>query len=764
MADLRTRTAIGLLLMLAAPAGGAAENANLSLLPAASQTEVATQSSPSGLAVIPFVQTRHELRLTGEDDSRQLSYFLSPDQVRAGGKIRIAYNNAVSILPDDAVLDLEVNGHAAGSISIRSPDGVRIEDIAVPADMLKVGRNDLRLRARQHHRVDCSLAATYELWTQIDPQKSGFVSAAPIAFSTFDDLLSVGRKADGVTEIRLIAPAGQAEAVARRALPLVETLVLFLNRAEVRVSVGELPGGGPGIDVYAGEVQGMPQTDAARGILSSAPLGLSVRKGASSGRAAVVLRAADEQAVAAALAQAARGPMRDGLQQGVLDRSVGPISASTTETFSLGETDYRAESFSGRLFRTRFDIEMPGDFYPGDYGTVDFNLIAATAPGLAPGAQLILRVNDRAVTSHILYSEEGQRFDGRRIRLPLRAFHAGLNTVEVLAELPVVGDAACEPGQTGGAKPRFVLLEDSSFTIPALAHIGKSPDLAALAGTAYPFNDGKAFDLVVDRADEATIGSALTLVGRLSLTARKPLQAVLAVGEAEQASGRNALIVSTASVAAHKSARLGTPGDGPLIDPIETASVRPAAGDEGQLSGQSEALLSAFEASTALDDDQVSWRTKTLAFLSKASTVIGRWLKYQDPVEAPRTGGEKNVLLEVSQEPAPLGDGVWTTVSAATPEALETGMSKLTDPAIWQRLNGGSATLHGAGDDLVIRMPDAYVFAPIADTSFSNLRRLAAAWLSDNFKVYVGLVLALLGGFGFWLGMTIPRKGVRTDL
>ena len=73
----------------------------------------------------------------------------------------------------------------------------------------------------------------------------------------------------------------------------------------------------------------------------------------------------------------------------------------------LSEVGYETQPFSGRLFRSSFDLVMPEDFYPGNYGSLDLKLSAATAPGLAPGAQILVRVNDRAVTSHMLYNPEG---------------------------------------------------------------------------------------------------------------------------------------------------------------------------------------------------------------------------------------------------------------------------------------------------------------------------------------------------------------------
>ncbi len=51
----------------------------------------------------------------------------------------------------------------------------------------------------------------------------------------------------------------------------------------------------------------------------------------------------------------------------------------------------------------------------------------------------------------------------------------------------------------------------------------------------------------------------------------------------------------------------------------------------------------------------------------------------------------------------------------------------------------------------------------MTEQSVGNYRRIAAAWLSDNFKIYVGLVIALIGVFAAWLGFVVQRKGTRSD-
>lgn len=724
-------------------------------------TETATKGRVSG-GLIPFEQGVEELRFTGEDDTRILSFHLSEAEAKNGGALRLAYQNAVSVLPDDGIVDVELNGQQAGSFAIRSPSGYRPETLVVSPDILKPGRNTVRIRARQHHRVDCSADAVYELWTRLDQQQSGFLSAGRTGFVAIDDLRAIGRNGAGTTEIRLIAPDSDRLAISRDAMRTIEALTLFLNRQDIRVTVADKPGEGAGIDLYFGDTGTYAQTPRAAQILSGAPAGLSVRNGETSGRATVIMRGGNAAALQAALVTAVNGPMRPGLAEGVLSPAVDTIIADRGDSFTLKDVGYRTAPFHGRLSRTQFRIEMPANFYPGDYDTVDVVLKAATAPGLAAGAQFLVRVNDRAVTSYRFHDPEGSKFDGKRIELPLRAFHPGVNRVELLAELPMESDAACVANRDE-SKPRFILLDDTAIEIPQLARIGRMPDLAAFAGGAYPFNRGEAFDVIMDQPDSASLGAAMTMVSRLSLSARKPLDAVLTVGSGETASDRDALILKVAA----RAAAAPTGGDvmGGKVDQLFTSAIVPGPAPSMNLASAapagSDALLEAFQASTALDNDRLSWSTRLMNLIARPLPAIGQWLKYGTAGEGPKVD-QTNILMQVSQQRAPLGDATWTVLNADNPADLEAGVNRLTSATQWASLTGGSAIVRRTDGGISTGSGADYALVEITDTSVSNLRRLAAAWLSDHFGIYVALVVGCLGFFGLWLGYAVPRKGVRT--
>lgn len=761
---------------LSAPVAGKA--GEFRLLPAA---KVLADQNAAGLTadkpavatvgLVPFEQSAAALRLTGEDDVSMLSFYVSPAQLAAGGQIQLAYQNAVSVLPDTASLNVELNGKDIGAFSIRSPNGFKVEKLAIPANQLKAGRNALRLAVSQHHRVDCSLDATYELWTQLDAAQSGFLGTLPAAFATIDDLMAIGRNKDGFTEIHLIAPAGGSAAIVNDSAAVIQALALFLDRDDIVVTVGEQPGTGAGIDLYVGSGTQLNQTPQARQILAAAPAGLSVRPGEVAGRATVLMVGTGRSELTTGLLTAVRGPMQAGLNSGVLAKTWGTLAAEASTRYSLADIGYDSKPFAGRLSRTHFNLDMPADFYPAEYDTMNFYLKAATAPGIAAGSQLLVRVNDRVVTSFPFRNTDGEQFNDKRIELPLRAFHPGVNRVELLAEVPVPADAACQPGERADNKPRFMMLADSALQVPALARIGRLPDLGAFAGAAYPFRDGSAFDVFVEQPDLRSAGVALTTVARLGLAARKPLNAEIKFSAPSETSTRNALVISTGEAVA----TLKAPGNADSLltgfeaapaettDPVTTAALDTATTASKIDSSDSQQLLDVFKQSTAVESDNRSWASQAQGMLAATASKFRHWLNYEDPAASSLSANEAGSLVSVSQMQAPSGEGTWTIIKSDTPQNLALGMNRLADPAIWAKLEGGSASVRATTLELVTRPAAGRYITEITDSSFGNFRRLAASWFSDNFQVYVVLLIVLLGGFGAWVGLVVPRKGVRTD-
>lgn len=715
--------------------------------------------------LVPFEQDAKAMRLVGEDDSTVLTFSLTGAQRAAGGQLQLSYRNAVSVLPESGVFDVDVNGKALGSFAIRSPNGFAPETVTVPADLLREGRNEARIRVRQHHRVDCSLEAAYELWTELDPISSGFVAQTGAGFRSVADLLSVGRSEGGVTDIRLVMGEKATASSANESLALIQSLALYLNRPDIAVSVASEPGQGPGIDVYVGSPQSYRASPAIASIFDNAPDGLSVRD-ASAGRAALFLVGSGRDDIEAKLVAAVSGPMRAGFDSGVHAASFRRLVAEPSSRYTLKDAGYRTQPFAGRLSNLRFDIEMPADFYPAEYGAIDFALKGATAPGLKPGAQLLVRVNGNAVRSYPFRDTRGEEFHGKRLELPLRAFHPGVNRVEIIAELPVESDAACAASDRNDSRPRFILLDESELNVPALARIGRLPDLAAFSGSAYPFAAGKPFDIFLDNADPRTLGAAMTMMARLSQSARAPLSGEVIFSQPEEGRHRDALVISSglslAALAPVKGSRVAMAQQGSgALDPVTTASVESVGLATATAVGDSRSLLEAFHSSTARERESLSMTDKLSDWTRQAANRFRQWLHYgNDNRSAEDTSG---ALVTLTQSRSPLGLATWTVVKAANPADLEMGVARLTAPAAWKMLEGGVATIGAEDLELVTHAAGERYVYDLSDMGFLNLRRIVAAWFSDNFQFYIVLLIGLMTGLALWLGRIVPQMGVRTE-
>ena len=119
-------------------------------------------------------------RLEGEEDVLRFPVYVTEAQSRGRPRLRVSYLSAISVAPETSELVASVNGVVVGRTRIQAPGAVKVVEFELPEGSLKLGYNSVDLAASQRHRVDCSLDATYELWTQIDPSRSGLV-VAPVA-------------------------------------------------------------------------------------------------------------------------------------------------------------------------------------------------------------------------------------------------------------------------------------------------------------------------------------------------------------------------------------------------------------------------------------------------------------------------------------------------------------------------------------------------------------------------------------------------------
>ena len=148
---------------------------------------------------------------------------------------------------------------------------------------------------------------------------------------------------------------------------------------------------------------------------------------------------------------------------------------------SFSELGLQTEEFNGRLYRAGFDLLMPPDFYPADYDKLTLSISAGYAKGLSPGAQILVRVNDKEAGSMPMRNPRGDLFEDRPIAVSLSALRPGVNRIVVEAQTPAPEDAACEVRALMDPEKRFVLFDRSELIVPDLARIARMPNLAAYA-------------------------------------------------------------------------------------------------------------------------------------------------------------------------------------------------------------------------------------------------------------------------------------------
>jgi len=657
-------------------------------------------------------------------------------------------------------LNAELNGKAMGEFAIASPFDFTRQTFSVGPGVLRPGLNTVRVSISQHHRVDCSLEATYELWTDLDPAISGFKPASPRHFASMDDLFGAGRLENGVTDLRVILPTEPDATLLKAASDIVQALSLYLGRSDIQVRVSDAPGEGPGLDLYVSDGARLANAESSA-ILNQAPLGVSIRPGQDPSRPAVIFRAEGRSGLDALLIQAVKGPMAAGLKDIRRKANFEEIRVAAGDEFSLKDIGIRSQTFEGRMMRTHFDVVMPADFYPAEYGAVDLKLHAATAPGLDPTAQMLVRINGSVVNAFPFRNADGQNFNGKLIRLPLRSFHPGVNKVELLAELPRATDKACAPATREDSKPRYVFLDKTSIKIPELARVTRLPDLAAFAGNGYPYAAGDAFAVYLDTPDAASSGAALTLMARLAQSAGMPLQGDFHFGAPSPDAVGDALVIGAkfeAAASAVAAPAFSLEGDTANAQDSEKEITSAVSVDtEAVVDNQ---LMAAFQAASVDKTTDLSLSARAKALAHSLGARFGSWLNYEDA--KPVSISPNNTLLTVAQMANANGAGAITEIRANSTEDLALGVKRLVSPDIWNQLDGGAALISAQNLALVDLPGKPPSFSKVTEQSVGNYRRIAAAWLSDNFQIYIGLVIATIGLFAACLGYIVQRKGVRT--
>ena len=696
------------------------------------------------------------MRLAGEDARLTWPMFVPAGSLDALKQFRLAYRAAVSVMPEASSIALSINGRQIGRTPVSAPNGTKAITFDVAPGVLLAGWNAFEIAVSQRHRVDCSTAATYELWTELDSGRTGLLGRAPTVTS-FDELAAVLPDATGSTPIHLLLPARPSPADLGRAVEVVERAAL---RGHFAHPVVDTKADETGLQIAVGSGGAVPQT-------VPAPLASGTRFGTTAAGTPLLILAGSSDAEL-------------DRQIGTLD-PVGPDPAGSPEgraalanlyghriepgqAVDLATLGLRSTTFSGRFFRREFEIMLPPDAYLADYGEALLLLDGGYAAGLTKDARLVVRVNGVIDGSLELDRPGGAVLQAQAVHMPLDAFRPGRNRIAIEVQLPVRPDEdACDTLASINAKERFLLLGTSSLSFPPLARVAQFPSLSAAFAGNFRVTPSAPGQLFLPRPASGSISAAATLLANVAVGTGAPSGTVVSLGMPQDGEAPALVVGAAADVSAPWLSATG-------IDGSAFAAAWPAG--PGQRQGSNGGSPETANASRPVSDvgrldawgqrvnDQAGWLGPAARQLSWLGSLAANSLRSAGLVEYP------DRPVAVDQETTFLvaqgmhGSLPLTLVSAPDDDALARGAATLTGPARIGKLAGRAAWLGDAEDGTDLAPARRQAFFRTQPFSLGNDRLVAAGWLSSHAGWYIGaaLLVVLLLGASTWAALTFSRQ------
>jgi cellulose synthase operon protein B len=681
-------------------------------------------------------------RIEGEDGSISWPVYVPASSVSRLNRFQLVFQAAISVMPEASWLTVGINGRTLGRIPIASPTSAKVIEFDVPSGTLSPGWNEVRLSTVQRHRVDCSIDATYELWTQIDPVRTGFVGS-PAVIGSLDDLAAVQPDASGVERIRLTLPPNPEQSDVERGLDLAERVALRAHFLHPVVDLSSAPASievsliGTAIDAAAAAktiAPGLQLVDRAAGLPTLIP----------------AVGSRDFEKMFDRIDEEPTGTP-EGLR--ALSSAFG-FRIRPDRSVTLAELGVATHAFSGRLFRTGFDLVLPPDAYLSDYGEAKLSVDGGYAGDLLTDARLVIRVNGVIDGSLALDRLGGAVLKGQIIHMPLGAFRPGRNHIEIEAQLPTLADQTCDTLTAIDAKERFLILGTSTLTFPDLARISTFPNLSATFVNGFRTARNIPVNVYLPRPTVGAIGAAGTLLANVAIHTGAPIDATILQGQ-PRGSGA-AVVVSVAS---------DLPAGFLQSVGVDTASTDAWSAAKGE--SVAEAIAAAKPTQNRTDEQRLdTWGKDTLQTNSWLGSAV-EWFErvslrslrsaglidYPDPPYSITS----DTRFMISQ--AILADTKVTLIAAPDEPALIAGAIAITDTAQLGHIDGRLAALDSAGTGLDLAPTRHPIFVSTAPFTFSNERLIAAGWLSSHAGYYIAAVLfvSILLGALTWVSLKFSR-------
>lgn len=700
------------------------------------------------------------LTLSGELATRNWSVHLTAAQAASPTRLQLAYRNAIVVAPESSTLQLFINHVPVLETPVRSSDDYTPMTVEVPAALLRAGRNEISLRARHRHRTDCTVESTYALWTEIDSARTwlSFDNPAAATFAGIADLRSLAPDAQGRTRINLVAPAIEHGDISNDVMKLVQAIALHANMPNLDFVISRTIADdeAASLRVLVGATE---ELAAVAGTLppgaASGPLAAFLPD-PQSGVPTLIISGRDRTewlaAIDAVLAPVDRpvGVMREAL---ITQQWETPDAQMIygKRSFSFAELGIRSEQFSGRRYSSKYQFAVPGDFFADAYGQARLLVDAAYSDAILPGSLLNIYVNGNIAASVPFHAVGGAILNRLPINFTMRHFKAGLNDVQIEANLITAQDQVCLPGTTADETPRFALFDTSRFEVPQFARIAKRPDLDALVGTAFPYGRvEEPMAIVMERGDLSILSATANVLARMAISAGRAIP-VTFLNAADAARQRNALFIGPINGIA--------PGVLTQVGVDESSRTSWSAMPDGFNRQEEGGSVDVDVWRRQLDERGIgSWTRRMGEWFSETFGITNDMLRFTPSDESGFVPSQSDVLV-LAQGPNPAGTGVWTLLSAPDAVSLEQGARALARQNIWRRPSGHLATL--ANDyETVTSQPSAnFSLVETVPPSLGNYRLIAANWLSTNILSYSLLFVLACIALGVTTSALLSRLG-----
>lgn len=734
-----------------------------------------------------YIIPQSRMIFAGEVASRAWVIYATADEVQRQATFLLSYLNAVVVMPETSRIRVTINGQAVIETPIASSQDAAHFAVPIPRGTLRAGANLIRFDVVQRHRTDCAVSATYELWTEINAKGTGIAYAGgrPELTGGLDDLPSVGFDANGVTNIRVVTPGPIEGGGSTRVLRAVQGLAVRGQFPNPAVSLtdgfgGPAPAGT--LNVVVGSASELPR-------LMANPVPEARQR-------AITTFVNDERLGAPTIVISGPTPLDvdraiDRVNDILLDQRESIVTAtrwapnaplfSGARSVRFSDLGVTTQEFSGRRFRTEFQIALPPDFYAEFYGNAQLLLDAAFTSAVRPGSHIDVYVNQQIASNLPITIRGGGLFQHQRMQIPLRNFRPGINRLWLEVVLDTESDNRCLPGATLPADNRFVLFDSSEFVMENFARIGSVPNLGAFSADAFPYGlDSAPMAVVLARQDSATMAAAGTLMARLAISHGTPLaidaspasatlgeRNALFVGDIDRISGNVLEQVGIAEstranwvVTVDGTAPSGADGYDTVIERFrsrqnnEGASVPSDRPDEAATPEVYERWRSNVQSTgafNALADSFEGWLRRTFSIGFESLRINeGRRIYYEPP---PRT----SILM--AQGNSPNGLGVWTLVSGRTSDTLASAMVRLTADTAWNRIGGQVVAFQATTGEIEKRDATSRRYIVTVPLSFANMRMISANWLSTNIMPYALMLMVAATVLGIITAFVLRRLG-----